>query len=212
MKNIRNRVIALAGVFQSAALVQQIATKGIVDEFDLITSIKSILNLSPDTVDEVYGNIENLRTGLHCMVHQLGDQSKYRDINIARYVIGLLHLERKLSKKPELLKQIASEVARAEQQSEMFGLTHSNVVANLAGTYSDTISKLSPKIMIQGEEGYLTNKNNASIIRALLLVGIRAAVLWTQVGGSRWQILFKRKKLVNEATRILNEEISSELH
>ena len=33
-------------------------------------------------------------------------------------------------------------------------------------------------------------------VRALLLAGIRAAVLWRQLGGSRAQIIFARKKMV----------------
>ena len=47
MTSITEKTIALAGVFQAAALVNQIAAKGIVDEHDLKTAIQSILNLEP---------------------------------------------------------------------------------------------------------------------------------------------------------------------
>jgi high frequency lysogenization protein len=40
--------------------------------------------------------------------------------------------------------------------------------------------------------------SNASKIRALLLAGIRAARLWRQLGGHRWQLVFSRRKLLNE--------------
>ena len=39
-------------------------------------------------------------------------------------------------------------------------------------------------------------------IRACLLAGIRSAVLWRQVGGSKWQLLFHRKKLVQAAQQL----------
>ena len=38
-------------------------------------------------------------------------------------------------------------------------------------------------------------------VRALLLAGIRAVVLWRQLGGSRTQIIFARKKMVELAKR-----------
>ena len=40
---------------------------------------------------------------------------------------------------------------------------------------------------------------NADIIRALLLSGIRAAFLWRQLGGRRWSLLLRRKKLLQAA-------------
>jgi high frequency lysogenization protein len=42
-------------------------------------------------------------------------------------------------------------------------------------------------------------------VRALLLAGIRAAVLWRQVGGSRLQILFSRAKIKAAAEKILQQ-------
>ncbi|HSR54696.1 MAG TPA: DUF489 family protein, partial [Alphaproteobacteria bacterium] len=40
--------------------------------------------------------------------------------------------------------------------------------------------------------------------RALLLAGIRAAVLWRQVDGSRLRLLFGRKRIVREAQMALS--------
>ncbi|MNJ04984.1 High frequency lysogenization protein HflD [compost metagenome] len=45
---------------------------------------------------------------------------------------------------------------------------------------------------------FLQQASNASKIRALLLAGIRAARLWRQLGGHRWQLVFSRRKLLNE--------------
>jgi CII-binding regulator of phage lambda lysogenization HflD len=40
-------------------------------------------------------------------------------------------------------------------------------------------------------------------VRASLLAGIRAAVLWHQVGGGRLQLMFSRNRLTTQAKQIL---------
>jgi len=42
-------------------------------------------------------------------------------------------------------------------------------------------------------------------IRALLLAGIRSAMLWRQCGGSRWRFIFFRRKIQREAEFLLSE-------
>ncbi len=57
---------------------------------------------------------------------------------------------------------------------------------------------------MQGEPALLKNAEVANRIRALLLAGIRAAVLWRQVGGSRLKLLFGRKRIVQGARMALS--------
>lgn len=204
MKNLRDKTTALAGVFQSAALVHQIATQGVIAESDLQTAIRSTLELDPPNTLAVFGQITQLRLGLQTLLQQMGNSARIRDAQIARYTISLLHLERRLNKQPQMLTDLRERLERAQQQSVIFGLTHENVLANLAGTYSDTISQLRPRIIVVGNETYLSNTKQTARIRAILLAGIRAAVLWSQVGGSRWQILWQRKVFVKEAERLLD--------
>jgi high frequency lysogenization protein len=59
--------------------------------------------------------------------------------------------------------------------------------------------------MVNGEHNHLSNPDNANKIRAFLLAAMRSAVLWSQCGGSRWQIMFKRKVFTTEADKILKE-------
>ena len=46
----------------------------------------------------------------------------------------------------------------------------------------------------------------ADLIRALLLAGIRSAFLWRQLGGRRWKLLFRRRRLL-----ALSRELSRNL-
>lgn len=211
-QNIKDKTLALAGVFQSASMVAQIASKGVVDFHDLETMVRSTLNLNPDSTESVYGQLENLRNGLHALTQHLSTGSFQRDMYTARYVISLLHLAKKLANNPKMLGEISTRLERVQDQVDMFGIVHDNVLANLAGIYSDTISSLAPKIIVSGETNFLSNPQNADKIRSILLAGIRSAILWQQVGGSRLQILFKRKALVQEAKRILEHEMNRHLH
>ena len=212
MKNLTDKTIALAGIFQSASLVTQIASKGIVDSHDLETAVRSTLNMNPSSTAAVYNGVDNLRTGFHTLCSHLGEGALQRDANTARYVISLLHLSRKLLKNDAMLATISQRLERVQEQVDMFGVTHDNTLANLASIYSETISTLSPKVIVTGEDSYLTSPGNADKIRAILLSGIRSGILWLQVGGSRWQIVLKRRFFVQEATRILENEMNQSLH
>ncbi len=212
MINLTDKTLSLAGVFQCARMVSDIANKGMVDQYDLETIVRSTLNQTPESTLAVYSNYINLNTGLHALTQHLSDGVVQRDMNTARYVISLLHLSRKVWKRNNMLDTIASRLERVQEQVDMFGVTHDNVLANLASIYSDTVSTLSPKIMVTGENHHLNNPQNADKIRAILMGGIRSAILWQQNGGTRWQILLKRRRFVEEARRILDEEMSNQIH
>ncbi len=212
MSSLREKTLALAGIFQATSLVKDIAVNGTVDKHDFEICIRSIFETDPESVEAVYGQVEYLRTGLMTLIDQLGENSTQRDIDIARYVISLLHLQRKLSRNKAMLATVANGIERARRQTEHFHITHENVIANLADIYSETISQIPPKIMVSGESQHLSNPDQANKIRALLLAGMRSAVLWAQLGGSRWQILLQRRRIAEEAERIVKQEIQRHLH
>jgi high frequency lysogenization protein len=199
----RDRVIALAGVFQAAWNVRAIASRGKEMTPAVEASINSLFKIDAESVEDVYGGLAGIQDGLHSLCDQLSSDNSKRDIELARYVISLLYLERKLGKQSAYLQQLTNGIQSAVEQAEYFSTTHTNVIANLADLYQETISQMTPRIMVSGEPEILTNPDNANLIRALLLAGIRSAMLWRQCGGSRWQLLFKRKKLVQTASWLL---------
>lgn len=206
MSSISERTLALAGMFQATALVRSLATTGQLSDSDMEASLETLFVTDPENALAVYGRVENLYTGLQTLIKQLGGNTN-RDIDIARYVISLLHLCNKLMRDDDMLSQLATSVERARSQREHFPLLHENVIANLAGTYADTISQLQPKIMVAGDSHYLSDNINTNKVRALLLAGMRSAVLWRQLKGSRWHILLQRKNFIKEAEYLLKERI-----
>jgi len=202
----REQVLAFAGVWQAVKLVQDIARTGTLDSDDFEACIKTLFVTNPDTTEEVYGSVQAMSPGLNTLLDQFGDATNNRDMELTKYVMSLMHLERKLEREPQVMQKIGSGIELAKSQTQHFGsATHETVVASLAETYANTISTLTPKIIVQGEQGYLSNSNNAAKVRTLLLAGIRSTMLWYQCGGRRLGLLFSRKKLMNQAKELLNE-------
>lgn len=206
MDNFESRTLALAGVFRAASLVNILANEGTISEDDLLISVESIFETDPDNVIQVFGNINNLSLGFKTLINQLGKDSSNRDMDISRYVVSMLFLERRLMKNPEMLETLSTGVDLATRQSEHFSTTHENVIANLADLYSRTISELGPRIMVNGEQSYLETKAISNKIRTILLAGIRSAVLWQQLGGRRWHVIFNRGKYIKIAQSFLDKE------
>jgi len=204
--NYRDQILAFAGVWQAVKLVQQVAHHGKIENSDdFVTCVNALFVTDPKNTDEIYGSPQNLTTGLNVLLEQFGDASTNRDMELTKYVISLMHLERRLHKHPELLQKISVGIDTAKAQSEHFSPTHSNVMAKLADIYSETISTIPPKIIVVGEQGYLSNSDNAAKVRALLLSGIRSTLLWYQLGGRRMKLLFTRTKLLQQTKDLLNE-------
>ena len=194
--------------FRTAALVNILANQGTISEDDLRISVESVFKTDPDNAIEVFGNTANLSLGFKTLVNQLGKDGRNRDMDISRYVVSMLFLERRLMKNPEILDTLSTGVELATRQSEHFSTTHNNVIANLADIYSRTISELGPRIMVNGEQSYLETTAISNKIRTLLLAGIRSAVLWQQLGGRRWHIIFNRAKYLKIAQSFLKNKIN----
>ena len=200
----QDRLIALAGVYQAVWCARGVARRGMADSDAMETCIHSIFQTDADDVPSVFGGIEQVAPGLRQFIKQLKGSSG-RDIDLTRYVIALLHLERKLSSNKAMLRKIGEGIESAARRLEHFPMLNNNILAHLADVYSQTVSTLQPRIMVRGEALHLQNPDNQNKVRALLLAGIRAALLWHQVGGRRWKILFIRRRMLDSAELLLNE-------
>lgn len=200
----RDRVIALAAILQAATLVQQIAETGQVDQAEFETLLKSLTATDAASTEAVYGDLTQLKMGFTQLNKQLSKSKDKKGVILLRYVISLLHLERKLAKQPAMLDLISREIDQIPQQIEYFGAINSpQVIARFADIYHRTISELSPRIQVHGEPTFLQQPDNVNRIRALLLAGIRAAILWQQKGGRRWHFVFQSNKMLAISTTIL---------
>lgn len=204
MTREQERLIALAGVFEAAALVERLAKTGQVQEGSLACLLGSLLVRDPKNTLEVYGgDYFNLHDGLRALAGALERNPQSLPRESLRYALALLTLQRQLDKRADMLQVIGNRLQQIDSQSQMFGITHDNVVSACAALYQDTLSTFRQRIQVHGEMQHLQNSRNAEKIRALLLAGIRSAMLWRQLGGHRWQLLFSRRKLLNELYPLL---------
>ncbi|MFZ4503136.1 MAG: high frequency lysogenization protein HflD [Methylovulum sp.] len=204
LNTITNQTIALAGIAQAAALVQQLASTGSTHNIALEASIGSLLKVDSSSIIDVYGSLPALKLGLEQLSLQMTGY-KIANPEQARYSATIVFLEHQLEKRPDLQSIIHTGVLKAQTQSESFGLVHENIMANLGDVYSQTISTLTPRIMVNGEADLLSRPAIANKIRACLLAGIRSAMLWRQCGGKRWKFLLYRKKIQTELQHLLSQ-------
>lgn len=198
-----DRAIALAGLFQACQLVRQVARKGLADADAMNANIHSLFQIDTERAVDVFGGLPQIAPGLRLAYRQLGG-AEPRDNELTRYLLSLIQLERKLAAHPNRLQRISQGIATTTERLAHFPQTHSNILAALADIYAENLSTLQPRIMVSGEPVYLQNPDNINRIRSLLLSGIRAAMLWRQVGGRRRQLLLGRKRIINALKNLLD--------
>ncbi|NMP15403.1 high frequency lysogenization protein HflD [Thalassotalea sp. Y01] len=205
--SIEQQSLTFAGICQSAAMVQGIARKNQLDEQQFVVMLQSIINTNPSDAIDVYGGqFDNIQQGLSLIVTQLGDGSVQKDPEITRYIVSLLNLERRLQGKPKIMAELGNRIEQCQRQLQHYDINSDTMLNAFASIYSDLISPLATRIQIAGEPNILKQVGNQHRIRALLLSGIRSAVLWRQVGGKRRNILFGRRKFVSAAQQLLKNE------
>ncbi|HDK03768.1 MAG TPA: DUF489 family protein [Gammaproteobacteria bacterium] len=190
-----NRALALAGLLQATHLVNEAAYGRAVDEAARDALLTGIFNTDPQGVGEIYGGAGGVIPGLRLLRKRLLHPARADGLEPTRYAVNLLYLERHLTRSPELqcalrrgIERIADTGARAP-----FAPTG---IADLAQLYRSTIGTLSPRVLVKGDPQILAQPDTAALVRALLLAGIRSAVLWRQCGGRRLRLLFERRALL----------------
>lgn len=205
-KNYQDITIALAGICQSAHLVQQLAHQGYCQPEGLTVSLRSVLDLNPRSTLAVFGdNPANLRLGLETLMAVLNSSSRQgAGAELTRYTLSMMVLERKLSANKAAMSTLAQRISQLDRQLAHYELESDTLLNAMAGIYVDVISPLGPRIQVTGSPTVLQNSQLQSKVRATLLAGIRAAVLWQQVGGGRLQLMFSRQRLLREAKSLLS--------
>ncbi len=187
-----SRVIALAGVLQACRLVVDVAMRGRADATAVQASLTSVFRIDAASAADVFGGVGGARLGLETLLAQF--DSSERNMPLTRLVLGVLRLERRLSRNPRMLGELRSGIERVQRQLDHFGIEHATVQGRLAELYVATLSQLRPRVIVHGSPVNLSNPQLVEQIRALLLAAVRAAVLWRQVGGSQIRLLLRRRE------------------
>ncbi|WP_198675556.1 high frequency lysogenization protein HflD [Aliidiomarina sanyensis] len=198
------RMLAFGGICLAAICAQQLARRGEVfpEEYSE-TLIHSLLETDPDNTLAVYRSVKSLQPALRMLLGQLNGQGA-KDVEQTRYVVGILALERHLVKNPDALATLGRGLTQIKRQRDEFDFDAYRIIEHLGKLYSDVISPIGPRIQVNGKPEHLQKPEVQHHIRAMLLAGIRSAVLWRQLGGKRRQIIFSRKRLQRAIEDLLN--------
>lgn len=211
MKNkTEEQLIALAGVLQATAQVDQAARTGMNDVEPLAVCLQSLLIFDAPTTDSVYGGVGHLEGGLRLLRKLLETPTAMATQPAGVYGMAVLKLERRLARSPSTLESLGHQL-RAAAAAVDEPITEQANVAALARIYSDNLSRLPPRILVNGDPQILAREDVAERIRALLLAAVRSAVLWRQKGGRPWKLFFNRRALFTGADELLREAVDTNL-
>ena len=203
---------ALAGVTQAIDVMDKLARTGYLNSKEFSIAVNSLFVQNPENVESVFAGTQNLERGLEVLINLLKNRRHKDNTKVIGYCLGIFHLQKKLMQNKSMLNTVGKRIDQAQHQVKHFGASHENVIANLASIYADTISTFPFRIQVVGEYQYLQQQRVADQVRVLLLAAVRAATLWRQVGGSRWQLLFHRNKILSASEHLLEQAKDRKLH
>jgi high frequency lysogenization protein len=200
---MKERTMALAGIFQATELVRQAANHGTWSGYAADTCLDSLLAIEADSVDEIYGSTSCLRPGAQTLVSILQGDRRYMES--LGYAMAIMQLENNFRKKPQMQADIGRQLQAITTLDDGLELHEIKDLQaqNIAALYTKTISTLSPRIVINGRPQHLQVDRTVHWIRTLLFAGLRSAVLWRQMGGGRFSLMFGRKKMLEQAQTLL---------
>ncbi len=194
------QALSLAGVVLAADLVHAAAHGEHTDEA-AVTAVKAaITSQHAEQLREVFPQIGDFRSGVKSTVAAL--QGNPENPEALRYALQLIELASLLKQSPEVIDRLGKELDL---------LPRDPTDAEFAAAYQASISTLGKRIQVTGNPALLQQDETANNIRALLLGGVRFAWLWQQLGGRRWHLVLKRKKLLR-AMEALNTILQSTVH
>jgi high frequency lysogenization protein len=195
------QVIALAGVFQAAHLVNEAARNGWADEVATQSTLESVVAIDPPKLVDVYGDIEGVKLGLQLVAALLRRGAGSLGPEVVQYVFSVVQATRHLRRRSDVVERLGEEL-RAAQSALGKDYARQAYAERLAHIYQNTLSTLDYRIKIFGAPQFLQRSDISDLVRALLLGGVRAAWLWHQLGGRRWRLLFDRNRLKASALQL----------
>lgn len=216
----QNRALALAAVFQATQLTHMNAISGRQSigesgNFYFTQLIKASLNIRPtdnssnQTLD-FFSQLSDISLGLKILESSItqpfnsSPSSRIPKIANAKlpmtYAMALLALEKKVYSNPKYVEIIEKSQQKILKQLSFFDndYLHPSIIANLAQTYVETAGQINPRIMVKGNAEAFKDASHTNRIRACLFTGLQMAHLWRQLGGSTWNMIFSKRKLLKD--------------
>ena len=202
--DIDDQLIAMAGMTQALQLIQTLAWEGkVADQDALDASIGSLFAFDAPDTPSIYGHLGGVRFGMRRLTELLAGNSRDpRDLEMTRYLVTLFAVTKAFRKDPDMGGKLFARLEELKPAYDQHG-ADPGMLSDLNNLYRSTLSQLPQKFVINGEKHHLEDMTVSSSVRALLLAAVRATILFDQVGGKRWRLLFMRKRYLESARLLL---------
>ena len=199
-QELKNETISLGAIYQACNEIKKIAWQGEINNNIIEPLINSVYQTTSEEIEDVFISIKRLNSGLDFLRRQLVGDAFSRDGEVSRYFEAIGILVKNMNKKDDVLNKLRTELTRQSMPINEDNLDQHALF--LSELYLSTISTVEPRIIVNGDNKYLTDKKNAAMIRSLLLCAIRSYILWQQSGGSKFRIFIFKKKLAELAVKL----------
>ena len=199
-RELKNETISLGAIYQACNEIKKIAWQGEINNNIIEPLINSVYQTTSEEIEDVFISIKRLNSGLDFLRRQLVGDAFSRDGEVSRYFEAIGILVKNMNKKDDVLNKL-----RTELTTQSMPINEDNLDQHalfLSELYLSTISTVEPRIIVNGDNKYLTDKKNAAMIRSLLLCAIRSYILWQQSGGSKFRIFIFKKKIAELAIKL----------
>ena len=199
-QELKNETISLGAIYQACNEIKKIAWQGEINNNIIEPLINSVYQTTSEEIEDVFISIKRLNSGLDFLRRQLVGDAFSRDGEVSRYFEAIGILVKNMNKKDAVLNKLRTELTKQSLPINEDNLDQHALF--LSELYLSTISTVEPRIIVNGDNKYLTNKKNAAMIRSLLLCAIRSFILWQQSGGSKFRIFIFKKKIAELAVKL----------
>ena len=199
-RELKNETISLGAIYQACNEIKKIAWQGEINNNTIEPLINSVYQTTSEEIEDVFISIKRLNSGLDFLRRQLVGDAFSRDGEVTRYFEAIGVLVKNMNRKDEVLNKLRTELTKQSLPINEDNLDQHALF--LSELYLSTISTVEPRIIVNGDNKYLTDKKNAAMIRSLLLCAIRSYILWQQSGGSKFRIFIFKKKIAELAVKL----------
>ena len=194
-QELKNETISLGAIYQACNEIKKIAWQGEINISIIEPLINSVYQTTSNDIEDIYISINRLNTGLDFLRRQLVGDAFSKDAEVTRYFEAIGILIKNMNKKEDIFIRLRKELSEQTMPIQEDNLSEHALF--LSDLYLNTISTVEPRIIVNGDNKYLTNAKNAAMIRSLLLCAIRSYILWQQSGALSSESFYSRKKLLS---------------
>lgn len=211
-----NQCFAFVGLAQASALVHSTANGRDPDPTAYSGLYRALILQDPDQVSDLT-SVGDFQSGQLAARGMLGRPDEDQ-VQTLRYALAVIDASNRLRRFPRVVERLAAGIAELPTPTDSSQPGESRTCSNTPGPadlprtpepiptwdmpweriaelYVDTLGSLDSRIQVTGNASILQRPDVASKIRSLLLMGVRFAWLWRQLGGRRWHLLTHRNRI-----------------